>query len=103
MRVIIPPNFNDNGRILGGFVKKQNAVEAGIFAALMYVIIKAVYSATSSIPVVALLVLITAAIGIFLLIGLDDQSLFTIARDQIRYNRRKTVVTLMNPASKEHR
>ena len=40
MRAYIPPNFDDDGGFFWGLVKKRNAVEAGVYLGILYILFK---------------------------------------------------------------
>lgn len=100
MRVPIPPNYNDDGNILGGILKKRNAVEAGVYLALIFLLYKLFFS--GNIFVLSLFILL-ALFGAFIFaIGLGDQSVCTFLGLKIRYKFVKDKVTLMKPSDDNH-
>lgn len=103
MKVYIPQNFDDNGGVFGGLVKKRNAVEAGVFAGILFILARIIYAFFPSLMLMAVLIILGILGVAFLLCGFGDQSLMTIVADQIRYNKTKGVITLMRPSNEDHK
>lgn len=100
MRVPIPPNFDDNGGLMGGLVKKRNAVEAGVFLALLFLLYKIFFK--FNIFILSIVIIIAVLGAAMLLIGLGDQSFCTVLFNRLKYRKSKTVVTLMKPSDDDH-
>lgn len=102
MRAVIPPNFDDNGGVLGGLVKKRNAVEAGIFLALFAILFFVSLSNIGSILLSALILVIGVIGTVFLAIGIGDESVSQFIFTTIKYRRSREIATLMMPSNEDH-
>ena len=100
MRVPIYPNFDDNGGLFGGLIKKRNAVEAGAFLVFLFLVYKIFFR--FSILALSIFIIIAVLGAATLLVGLGDQSFCSVLMNKIKYRKEKTVVTLMKPSDEEH-
>ncbi len=87
---VIPANYTDSGKIMGGMLAVRNAVETGFLVALVG------YPEVMLIPMpikirIVVMTLTLLPLGVLSMMGIDGDSLFQYASHMIRYaaNRRK--------------
>ena len=102
MRAVIVPNFDDNGGVLGGLLKKQNALEAGIFLGIGMLIFFACLSNIASVALCACILVITMIGTVFFAIGIGDESVARFLVTVIKYRLTARVATLMMPSDENH-
>ncbi len=102
MRAVIVPNFDDNGGVLGGLLKKQNALEAGIFLGAGMLIFFACLSNIASIALCAGILVITMMGTAFFAIGIGDESVIKFLITVLKYHNRACVAVLMMPSDEKH-
>lgn len=102
MRAVIPPNFDDNGGVLGGLVRKKNAVEAGVFLAISMILFFLALTRIGSIFLSAVLLMVAICGSAFFAIGIGDESVISFVISAMRYRRKKEVATLMMPSDNLH-
>lgn len=98
MRAYIPPNFDDDGGFFWGLVKKRNAIEAGAYLGILYILFKIFINILPPIFMISALLVLGFAGGFFLIIGFDGRSLTEIFLINLKYQRTKCVATLRKPS-----
>lgn len=98
MRAYIPPNFDDDGGFFWGLVKKRNAVEAGVYLGILYILFKLFINIFSPLFVISVFLILGFAGSFFLLAGFDGRSLTEIVMINLKYRRSKCVATLRKPS-----
>jgi len=92
MRHVIPKNVSSDGGIAGGAIKQRNAVEAGIYIFVCFLVFKSILF---FLPIIAKLITFTI-VGIMpaavMLIGIADQSAVEFVTTKLRYMRRKDII-----------
>ena len=73
MRAYIPPNFDDDGGFFWGLVKKRNAVEAGVYLGILYILFKIFINIFSPLFVISVFLILGFAGSFFLLAGFDGR------------------------------
>ena len=87
---VIPANYTDSGKIMGGMLEVRNAVETGLLVALVG------YPELMLIPMpvkirIVVMTLTLLPLGVLSMMGIDGDSLFQYASHMLRYaaNKRK--------------
>ena len=102
MRAVIVPNFDDNGGVLGGLLKKQNALEAGVFLGLGMMIFFISLSSISSLVISAVIFFFTMLGTSFFAIGIGDESVVKYLIMIIKYKAHAGTAVLMMPSNERH-
>lgn len=102
MRVIIPPNFDDNGGVLMGLLEKRNAAEAGIFLGIMITLLIILAKVISSAIFFAFYIIFAIAGTAIFAIGIGDDSVLQFIIILIKYRSNKGISTLMPPSDPNH-
>lgn len=97
MRAYIPPNLDDNGGVLGGLVKKRNALEALIYIGFILLLVKILIPVVSPIVLIIAFVVLGIPGTILFLAGIDGQPISRMVIRRIRYKKNKGVFTLRMP------
>jgi len=97
MRAYIPPNLDDNGGVLGGLVKKRNALEAFIYIGFILLLVKILMPILSPIVLIITFVVLGLPGTILFLAGIDGQPISRMVIRRIRYKKNKGVFTLRMP------
>ena len=97
MRAYIPPNLDDNGGAFGGFVRKRNAVEAGIYLGLIFLLLKAFSKILSPIVLIILFTVLGVPGAIIFLAGIDGKPVSREIKNRIHYKKTKGIYTLGMP------
>ena len=100
MRAYIPPNLDDNGGTFGGFFKKRNSIEAGVYLALLVVLLKALSYFIDFIFILIIFIVLALPGCIILLMGIDGQPVSRILKYRILYQKKKGVFVLRMPFKK---
>lgn len=101
MRAYIPPNLDDNGGVLGGLVKKRNALEALIYIGFILLLVKILIPVVSPIVLIIAFVVLGIPGAILFLAGIDGQPISRMVIRRIKYKKNKGVFTLRMPIEKK--
>lgn len=97
MEAYIPKNIDDNGGVLGGFFKKRNTIEAiGVVSFIILLFRFFIVSIPLIIRFISAITL-SAVLGMFFLIGINNQPVSITILDYINFMRTRCVVTLKKP------
>lgn len=97
MRAYIPPNLDDNGKVFGGLIGKQNAIETGVYLGLIFLLVKLLGIILDPVACVVIFIILGVPGSVVLITGIDGKSVFTVLVEVIKYNSTKGVYTLGMP------
>ena len=101
MRVYIPPNLDDNGGVFGGLVKKQNAIESGIYVGSIFLLVKLLSKYVGVLVAIIVFIVLGIPGAILFLVGIEGQPIGRIIKRRLKYKRNKGIFTLRMPIPKE--